>query len=87
MADDDQCIYNSGNLSNISLKTTPSLERLPGHKLHSTEQIVFYNARRANIEREQKDLVNNGTRRQKVKPDDESEAQWVAIELEAGRKH
>lgn len=92
VADDDQCIYRfrGAYLSNISqLKTFyPSLEKVTlDINYRSTEQIVNISQQliEANIEREQKDLVSSNGTGEQVKvvkaPDDESEAQWVAIEV------
>ena len=92
VADDDQCIYRfrGAYLSNIGQLQTfyQSLEKIPlDMNYRSTEQIVQLSQQLIahNPEREQKHLVSGKGTGDQVKvikaPDDESEAEWVALEV------
>lgn len=91
VADDDQCIYRfrGAYLSNINQLQTfyPSLEKVTlDVNYRSTEQIVDLSQQliEVNPQREQKNLISNNGAGKLVKvvkaPDDDSEAEWVAIE-------
>lgn len=93
VADDDQCIYRfrGAYLSNINQleQFYPSLRKIPlDVNYRSTDQIVDLSQQliRNNPEREEKHLVSNKGTGKPVSvvkaPDDTSEAEWVADEIE-----